>query len=59
MANSKSVCIARAPSNIRKMIFADEPTGKPIAADNAAGIVDLTFDLNRMAVSTCACACYP
>jgi putative ABC transport system ATP-binding protein len=40
------VCIARAFSNRPKILFADEPTGN-LDADNAAGIVDLIFDLNR------------
>lgn len=40
------VCIARAFSNHPKILFADEPTGN-LDAENAAGIVDLIFDLNR------------
>lgn len=45
------VCIARAFSNNPKILFADEPTGN-LDADNAAGIVDLIFDLNRTAGTT-------
>lgn len=45
------VCIARAFSNRPKILFADEPTGN-LDADNAAGIVDLIFDLNRTAGTT-------
>lgn len=45
------VCIARAFSNQPKILFADEPTGN-LDADNAAGIVDLIFDLNRTAGTT-------
>ena len=45
------VCIARAFSNNPKILFADEPTGN-LDADNAAGIVDLIFDLNRNAGTT-------
>jgi putative ABC transport system ATP-binding protein len=45
------VCIARAFSNSPKILFADEPTGN-LDADNAAGIVDLIFDLNRNAGTT-------
>jgi putative ABC transport system ATP-binding protein len=45
------VCIARAFSNSPKILFADEPTGN-LDADNAAGIVDLLFDLNRTAGTT-------
>ncbi|MBK7937792.1 MAG: ABC transporter ATP-binding protein [Lewinellaceae bacterium] len=45
------VCIARAFSNTPKILFADEPTGN-LDADNAAGIVDLIFDLNRTAGTT-------
>ena len=45
------VCIARAFSNSPKILFADEPTGN-LDADNAAGIVDLIFDLNRTAGTT-------
>ncbi len=45
------VCIARAFSNSPQILFADEPTGN-LDADNAAGIVDLIFDLNRTAGTT-------
>lgn len=45
------VCIARAFSNHPKILFADEPTGN-LDAENAAGIVDLIFDLNRTAGTT-------
>lgn len=45
------VCIARAFSNQPKILFADEPTGN-LDADNAAGIVDLIFELNRTAGTT-------
>lgn len=45
------VCIARAFSNSPKILFADEPTGN-LDADNAAGIVDLIFDLNRTSGTT-------
>ena len=45
------VCIARAFSNSPKILFADEPTGN-LDAENAAGIVDLIFDLNRTANTT-------
>jgi putative ABC transport system ATP-binding protein len=45
------VCIARAFSNSPKILFADEPTGN-LDTDNAAGIVDLIFDLNRTAGTT-------
>ncbi len=45
------VCIARAFANHPKILFADEPTGN-LDADNAAGIVDLIFDLNRTAGTT-------
>ncbi|MBK8554297.1 MAG: ABC transporter ATP-binding protein [Lewinellaceae bacterium] len=45
------VCVARAFSNSPKILFADEPTGN-LDADNAAGIVDLIFDLNRTAGTT-------
>ncbi|MBX2890858.1 MAG: ABC transporter ATP-binding protein [Saprospiraceae bacterium] len=45
------VCIARAFSNSPKILFADEPTGN-LDADNAAGIVDLIFDLNRTVGTT-------
>ena len=45
------VCIARAFANNPKILFADEPTGN-LDAENAAGIVDLIFDLNRTAGTT-------
>lgn len=45
------VCIARAFANSPKILFADEPTGN-LDADNAAGIVDLIFELNRSAGTT-------
>jgi len=45
------VCIARAFSNAPKILFADEPTGN-LDSDNAAGIVDLIFELNRTAGTT-------
>jgi putative ABC transport system ATP-binding protein len=45
------VCIARAFSNSPAILFADEPTGN-LDADNAGGIVDLIFDLNRTAGTT-------
>lgn len=45
------VCIARAFSNSPKILFADEPTGN-LDADNAAGIVDLIFELNHTAGTT-------
>ena len=45
------VCIARAFSNSPKILFADEPTGN-LDAENAAGIVDLIFELNRSAGTT-------
>ncbi|MBL7804942.1 MAG: ABC transporter ATP-binding protein [Saprospiraceae bacterium] len=45
------VCIARAFSTSPKILFADEPTGN-LDAENAAGIVDLIFDLNRTAGTT-------
>ena len=45
------VCIARAFSNDPRILFADEPTGN-LDADNAAGIVDLIFELNRSAGTT-------
>jgi putative ABC transport system ATP-binding protein len=45
------VCIARAFSNQPKILFADEPTGN-LDADNAAGIIELIFDLNRTAGTT-------
>lgn len=45
------VCIARAFSNQPKILFADEPTGN-LDHDNAAGIVDLIFELNRSAGTT-------
>jgi putative ABC transport system ATP-binding protein len=45
------VCIARAFSTSPKILFADEPTGN-LDSDNAAGIVDLIFDLNRTTGTT-------
>lgn len=45
------VCIARAFSNHPAILFADEPTGN-LDADNAAGIVDLIFELNKTAGTT-------
>ena len=45
------VCIARAFSNNPQILFADEPTGN-LDAENASGIVDLIFDLNRTAGTT-------
>ena len=45
------VCIARAFSNSPKILFADEPTGN-LDVDNASGIVDIIFDLNRTAGTT-------
>ncbi len=45
------VCIARAFSNNPQVLFADEPTGN-LDAENAAGIVDLIFELNRTAGTT-------
>ncbi|MFN0016551.1 MAG: ABC transporter ATP-binding protein [Saprospiraceae bacterium] len=45
------VCIARAFSNSPAILFADEPTGT-LDTENAAGIVDLIFDLNRTAGTT-------
>lgn len=45
------VCIARAFANSPAILFADEPTGN-LDADNASGIVDLIFDLNRTAGTT-------
>lgn len=45
------VCIARAFSNSPKILFADEPTGN-LDAENASGIVDLIFELNRTAHTT-------
>jgi putative ABC transport system ATP-binding protein len=45
------VCIARAFSNDPKILFADEPTGN-LDGENAAGIVDLIFELNRTAGTT-------
>ncbi len=45
------VCIARAFSTSPKILFADEPTGN-LDSDNATGIVDLIFDLNKTAGTT-------
>jgi putative ABC transport system ATP-binding protein len=45
------VCIARAFSNRPAVLFADEPTGN-LDTENAAGIVELIFDLNRTAGTT-------
>jgi putative ABC transport system ATP-binding protein len=45
------VCIARAFSNSPSILFADEPTGN-LDAENAAGIVDLIFELNKTAGTT-------
>ncbi len=45
------VCIARAFSNDPQILFADEPTGN-LDAENASGIVDLIFNLNRTAGTT-------
>ena len=45
------VSIARAFSNQPKILFADEPTGN-LDADNAGGIVELLFELNRRAGTT-------
>jgi putative ABC transport system ATP-binding protein len=45
------VCIARAFSTEPAVLFADEPTGN-LDADNAQGIVELIFDLNRSAGTT-------
>ncbi|MBL7826009.1 MAG: ABC transporter ATP-binding protein [Saprospiraceae bacterium] len=45
------VCIARAFSTQPQILFADEPTGN-LDADNAAGIVDLIFELNKSAGTT-------
>ena len=45
------VCVARAFANQPKILFADEPTGN-LDAENASGIVDLIFDLNRTAGTT-------
>jgi len=45
------VCIARAFSTSPQILFADEPTGN-LDAENATGIVDLIFDLNRNAGTT-------
>lgn len=45
------VSIARAFSNNPVILFADEPTGN-LDAENAFGIVDLLFDLNKSAGTT-------
>lgn len=45
------VCIARAFSTSPQILFADEPTGN-LDAENATGIVDLIFDLNKNAGTT-------
>jgi putative ABC transport system ATP-binding protein len=45
------VCIARAFSTEPAILFADEPTGN-LDADNANGIVELIFDLNRSVGTT-------
>ncbi|MGI9159632.1 MAG: ABC transporter ATP-binding protein, partial [Saprospiraceae bacterium] len=45
------VCIARAFANNPKILFADEPTGN-LDAENAAGITELLFELNRTAGAT-------
>jgi len=45
------VSIARAFANRPKILFADEPTGN-LDAENAAGVVDLLFELNRTAGAT-------
>lgn len=45
------VSIARAFSTRPLILFADEPTGN-LDAENAAGIVDLLFDLNKTAGTT-------
>lgn len=45
------VCIARAFSNRPKILFADEPTGN-LDLENASGIVDLIFDLNKTVGTT-------
>jgi putative ABC transport system ATP-binding protein len=45
------VCIARAFSNSPSILFADEPTGN-LDAENATGIVDLIFELNKTAGTT-------
>ena len=43
----RSPCILKQP----EILFADEPTGN-LDADNASGIVDLIFELNRSAGTT-------
>lgn len=45
------VCIARAFANNPKILFADEPTGN-LDAENAAGVTELLFELNRTAGAT-------
>ena len=45
------VVIARALLNEPQLLVADEPTGN-LDADNAAGIVDLIFELNRTSGTT-------